>query len=79
MGAERSASSVSRKSIAVNLHPVRFSCGQLFGMAAGEDGENQETFRKLRSMPTKSIVHGYVWRGRGGGAELSKLPSEFIF
>lgn len=57
MGAERSASVVSRKITGLNLHLVRLSCGQLFGMAAGEDGEKQTTFRKLCSMLTMSTVH----------------------
>jgi len=67
MGAERSCSVVSRKSIGLNLHPVRFSCGQLFGMTAGKDGEKQAAFRKLHSMLTMSTVHGHVYGGRGGG------------
>lgn len=36
MWTERRTSAVSRKSLGLNLHPVRFSCGQLFEMAAGE-------------------------------------------
>lgn len=65
MGAGRSASVVSRKSIGFNLHPVRFSCCQLFGMAAGEDGEKEAAFRKLLSMLTMSTVRGHVY-GKGG-------------
>lgn len=77
MGAERSAPAVSRKSIGLNLHPMRFSWGQLFGMAAGEDGEKQAAFRKLHSMLTMSTVHGHVHSE--GGCGLGNLPSEFIF
>ena len=65
MGAERSASVVSRKSIGLNVHPVRFSCGQLFGMATGEDGEKQAAFRKLHSMLTMSTVQGHVYSEGG--------------
>lgn len=56
---------------------MRFSWGQLFGMAAGEDGEKQAAFRKLHSMLTMSTVHGRV--RSEGGCGLGNLPSEFIF
>lgn len=65
MEAERSASVVSSKSIGLNVHPVRFSCGQLFGMAAGEDGEKQTTFRKLCSVLTLSTVRRRVYSAVG--------------
>lgn len=61
MWTERRTSAVSRKSLGLNLHPVRFSCGQLFEMAAGEDREKQAVFRQLRSMLTMSTAHGYVY------------------
>lgn len=75
MGAERNVSVVSRKSIGLNLHPVRFSCSQLFGMASGEDEEKQAAFSKLHSMLTMSTVHGRVYsEGRMWAWQVSRNP-----
>lgn len=65
MGAERSVSDVSRKSMGLSLHPVRFSCGQLLGIATGEDGEKEAAFRKLHSVLTMSPVRGHVHSEEG--------------
>lgn len=73
MGAERSPSVISRKSTSLNLHPVRFSYSQLFGMAPGEDGEEEASFRKLHGVLTMDMFT--VRKGCG----LGKLPLEFIF
>lgn len=78
MGPERSPSVTSRKGTSLNLHPVIFSCSQLFGMAPGEDGEKEASLRKLHGILIMSPVHGHVHREEGVWAWQVTLGVHFL-